>query len=325
MNILTAINNEKIFKELKNKKNLKIISNDIQYKEGLLEILEKNKEFDFVIINENISGQIKIEELIKKIKKINSKINIIIILNQKDLIKEDYLSKNKIKFIYSEKLSAEKIINKIYDKNKIISITGSDGCGKTITTIILCELIIKCKNKKILIVEDNIKNNSILKIYENNLKLKGNKEPIIKLKENLDLLNIKKILNNNKRIINEINKIKNNYDYIFIDTQNINSYKIYEEVIEDTILILNSNILEINKIKKFITKNSQQIKLIINNYNQNSISEEILKNIFKNKIKIVGKIENNTSYNLIINNNFDIKYLDYKTKEKFLKIIEKIK
>jgi len=78
-------------------------------------------------------------------------------------------------------------------------------------------------------------------------------------------------------------------------------------------------------IKKFITKNSQQIKLIINNYNQNSISEEILKNIFKNKIKIVGKIENNTSYNLIINNNFDIKYLDYKKKEKFLKIIEKIK
>ena len=72
MNILTAINNEKIFKELKNKNNIQMFSNDIQYKEGILEILEKNKNIDFVIINEKINGQIKIEELIKKIKKINS-------------------------------------------------------------------------------------------------------------------------------------------------------------------------------------------------------------------------------------------------------------
>ena len=35
MNIITAINNEKIFKELKSEKNIKIIFNDIQYKEGI--------------------------------------------------------------------------------------------------------------------------------------------------------------------------------------------------------------------------------------------------------------------------------------------------
>ena len=287
MNILTAINNEKIFKELKDKNNIKIISNDIQYKEGILEILEKNKNIDYVIINENITGQIKIEELIKKIKKINYNTNIIIILNKKEIFKEEYLIKNKIKFIYIEKLSAEKITDKIFNKNKIIGIIGSHGSGKTITTIILKELIIKYKNKKVLIKTDNKKDK------ENN--------------------------------IYEINKIKNNYDYIFIDIKNLNNYKLYEKIIDENILILNSNILEIKKIKNFIIKNNIKLKIILNNYNENSISEKILKNIFKNKIQIIGKIENNRKYNLIINNNFNIKYLDNKTKEKFLKIINNLK
>lgn len=287
MNILTAINNENIFKELKIKKNINIISNDIQYKEGILEILEKNKNIDSVIINENLNGQIKIEELIKKIKKIKSKINIIIILNKKDLTKEQYLIKNKIKFIYSEKLSAEKIIDQIFNKNKIIAVLGNSGCGKTITTIILSESLSKYKNKKTLIIKDYKKDKT--------------------------------------KIINEINKTKNNYNYIFIDIQNTNNYKFYENLIDENILILNPNVLEINKIKKFIISNKFKLKTILNNYNENSISEEVLKNVFKNKIIVVGKIENNKSYNLIINNNFNLKYLDNKTKEKFLRIIEKLK
>ena len=287
MNIITAINNRKIFEELKKKNNIKIISNDIQYKEGILEILEKNRNIDYIITNENLNGQIKIEELIKKIKKINNKIDIIIILNKKDSIKEKYLIKNKIKFIYEEKLTAEKIIDQIFDKNKTIAFLGNHGSGKTITIIILEELLSKYKNKKTLIIKD-YKRNKI-------------------------------------KFVNEINKTKNNYDYIFIDIQNLNNYNFYEEIIDENILILNSNILEINKIKKFIIKNNFTLKTILNNYNENAISEEILKNIFKNKIQIIGKIENNQNYNLIINNNFDIKYLDNKTKEKFLKIIENLK
>lgn len=287
MNILTAINNEKIFKELKNKNNIKIISNDIQYKEGVLEILEKNKNINFIIISENISGQIKIEELIKKIKKSNSKINIIIILNKKDLLKEAYLIKNKIKFIYEEKISAEKILDQILNKNKIIAFLGNNGNGKTITTIILSEILLKYKNKKTLIIKDYKKDKA--------------------------------------KIINKINNEKNNYDYIFIDIQNLNNYKIYKNILDENVLILNPNILEINKIKKFIINNNIKLKTILNNYNENSISEEILKNIFKNKIKIIGKIENNKNYNLLINNDFNIKYLDEKTKKNFLKIIENLK
>ena len=199
--------------------------------------------------------------------------------------------------------------------------------------MILTELLIQNKNNKILIIDDNIKNNSITKIYqiknkkENrkiNNETKNNK--IIKIKNNLYLLNIKNILINYKKdkikIKNEINKIKNNYKYIFIDMQNINSYKIYNEIIDENILIINSNILEINKIKNFIFNKKIKTKIILNNYNKNSISDEILKNIFENKIKIIGKIKNNKNYNLIINNNFNINYLDQKTKNNFFNIIK---
>ena len=330
MNIITAINNEKIFKELKSEKNIKIIFNDIQYKEGILEILEKNKNINYIIFNENLYGQIKIEELIKKIKILNNKINIIIILNKKDLIKQEYLIKNKIKYIYKEALSTDKILEIIFYKNKLIGIIGNEGSGKTIITLILSELITKYKNKKILIVEDNINNNSILKTYKLKNKYKNNysRNKIIKIKNNLYLLNIKSFSNNyikNKlKIINEINKVKNKYDYIFIDMQNINSYEIYKEIIEKNILILNSNILEIEKIKKFINKKDIDLKIILNNNNQNSISKNILEKIFNNKIRIIGEIENNKNFNLIINNNLNLDFLDKKTRNKFLKIIKNI-
>ena len=81
--ILTAIKNEKTFRELKNNKNIKITKNNIQYKEGILEILENNKKINYIILNEDLYGQITIEELISKIKFINNKIKIIIILKKK--------------------------------------------------------------------------------------------------------------------------------------------------------------------------------------------------------------------------------------------------
>lgn len=320
INIVTALNNEKINKELNKIQNINIISKDIQYKEGIIELLEKNNNVQYIIINENISGQIKIEQLIKNIKIKNKKTNIIMVLNKKEKIKENYLTENKIKYIYIEELNIKKILNIIFLKNNIIAIMGNEGSGKTITTLILSEIL--SKNNKVLIIEDNIKNNSIIKLYK-----KDEKNKIIKIKNNLYVFNIKKILINKRKIkiniIKEINEIKNNYDYIFIDTQNITSLKIYEEIINNIIYILNSNILEFNKIKNIIYKKNN-IKIILNNYNENSISEEVIKNIFNNKIIILEKIKYNKNYNKIINNNMNIYYLDKETKNKYLKIIEKI-
>ena len=320
INIVTALNNEKINKELNKIQNINIISKDIQYKEGIIELLEKNNNVQYIIINENISGKIKKEQLIKNIKIKNKKTNIIMVLNKKEKIKENYLAENKIKYIYIEELNIKKILNIIFSKNNIIAIMGNEGSGKTITTLILSEIL--SKKNKVLIIEDNIKNNSIIKLYK-----KDEKNKIIKIKNNLYVFNIKKILINKRKIkiniIKEINEIKNNYDYIFIDTQNITSLKIYEEIINNIIYMLNSNILEFNKIKNIIYKKTN-IKIILNNYNENSISEEIIKNIFNNKIIILEKLKNNKNYNKIINNNMNIYYLDKETKNKYLKIIEKI-
>ena len=78
--IITALGNENINNELKKEKDIEIILNDIQYKEGILEILEKYQDIDYIILDSSLQGDITIEELIKQINIINKDIKIIIIL-----------------------------------------------------------------------------------------------------------------------------------------------------------------------------------------------------------------------------------------------------
>ena len=66
--IITAIGNEKLNFELKKINNIKVIYNDISYKEGIIESLEENSDCDILILNENLDGEIFLEELIEKIK-----------------------------------------------------------------------------------------------------------------------------------------------------------------------------------------------------------------------------------------------------------------
>lgn len=326
ISIITAINDKKIYSELENNKHIKIISKDIQYKEGILEILEENRNINFIILKEDLPGQIKNIELINKIKKINSKIKLIFILNKKEDIKENYFKKNNINYVYCSEINIKKILEIINIENKIISILGSCGSGKTINLLLMAELL--SKNKRILIFEEN-------KSVINLLKSRKTNEEIIEIKNNIFLLNInllkkEKVLTNKidyKLIIDKINLIKNNYDYIFIEISNLYKYKLYEKIINKNIYILNSNLMEINKNKKtinYLINKNNKLNLILNNYNSNSICEEILKNIFKNKIKILEKLKYNKNYNLIINNKFNINYLDISTKNKILKIINNI-
>ena len=326
ISIITAINDKKIYSELENNKHIKIISKDIQYKEGILEMLEENRNINFIILKEDLPGQIKNIELINKIKKINSKIKLIFILNKKEAIKENYFKKNNINYVYCSEINIKKILEIINIENKIISILGSCGSGKTINLLLMAELL--SKNKRILIFEEN-------KSVINLLKSRKTNEEIIEIKNNIFLLNInllkkEKVLTNKidyKLIIDKINLIKNNYDYIFIEISNLYKYKLYEKIINKNIYILNSNLMEINKNKKtinYLINKNNKLNLILNNYNSNSICEEILKNIFKNKIKILEKLKYNKNYNLIINNKLNINYLDISTKNKILKIINNI-
>ena len=72
MKTITALDNPKIIKELK-EANYELIGKDIQYKEAIIEVVEKTRNIDLIIINEKIPGEINIKDLIKQINKINKK------------------------------------------------------------------------------------------------------------------------------------------------------------------------------------------------------------------------------------------------------------
>lgn len=128
--ILTAINNPNLNKKLSEQEFIEIPYKDIQYKEAILEILNEDNYFDIIIINEKLPGEINFIELIKKIKKINKKIKIIIILEKENEIKENELKKlnineiyynNKITLEYLIKIIKEKEINKEEELKKKIN------------------------------------------------------------------------------------------------------------------------------------------------------------------------------------------------------------
>ena len=72
--ILTAIGNQNLNNTLKKEKEFEILENDIFYREGILEFLEKNKNIDILILYEKLYG---VENKIN-LKKIN------IIFNKKN-------------------------------------------------------------------------------------------------------------------------------------------------------------------------------------------------------------------------------------------------
>ena len=78
--VILAIENEKLEKRIKENKEINIICNNLQYREAILELLEKNSQIESILISESLPGVISIEELIKKIKIMNNKINIIVLL-----------------------------------------------------------------------------------------------------------------------------------------------------------------------------------------------------------------------------------------------------
>ena len=110
--IITALGKEEINIELKKEKNFEIITGDIQYKEGILEILENNQDIDFIVLNSLLPGNIDTKELINKINNISRKIKIIIFLEKPNDEFEKYLFENKIyKILYNNEIGINDLIN----------------------------------------------------------------------------------------------------------------------------------------------------------------------------------------------------------------------
>ena len=384
--ILTAIGNEKINNELNKIENFKVISNDIQYKEGIIEILENMQDIDFIILNSLLPGEINLFELIKKINLLNEKIKIILFIENnnpeidkllsdkkiykilynnaieiKDLIniikdseiinneelKEEInklksiILENKKKNKFSHKIKSffkDNIVNKILknkkniinsksnkkdkDKNiknkKVISITGPPSVGKSIFSINLAKInSYENSENKILIIDADIINSSIHTI----LGLPKNSTTINK---NINLLT----LNNNIKELLEKNK--NKYDLIIIDTGSCNELlELNKEIIEISnlsLFISDTNLLEINKsiklLEKYINKlkiNKDKFQIIFNKYNNKSIDFDLLGNIFS-EFNIIGYLKYSVQYSELINKNNTNNLINNKIKNEYSKI-----
>ena len=140
--IITAIDNPQINEELKKEKNIEVIGKDIFYKEGILEILEKNININYIIINSKLSGEIKLNNLIEKIIEKNEKIKIIILIKKENknnlnkIIKDNnYIKNNNLKNKSNKNSNAEKnnieVIKDVKNKNIIrIFYTGEINLEK---------------------------------------------------------------------------------------------------------------------------------------------------------------------------------------------------
>lgn len=329
-----------INQELRNK-NINILCGDILYKEGILEFLEKNSDVDYIVLNEDLTGNIKINELVDKIKLKNNKIRIILITkNHNNQIKVfrkiEKIDKENIEDIILNKNSVFNMktipINDFFEDNTkdgtVISILGPNGVGKSIFSITFSNSI---KDKKILIVDFDVFNNSLnnllgiknkkdygknlMKSYQNNININ---DFIVKIENNMDyLLSMNLIFNSelqisSQRIRNIISKLKSKYDYIIIDTSAEGLIEYTKEIVkisDELIFISGANLLELKKSQKLLeiytrewNVSKDKIKIIFNKYTKQSLDDEVLKQIFRS-YEILGKIKLSDYYDLAINKN----------------------
>lgn len=277
--IITAIGNEKINNELKKEKNIEIIINDIQYKEGIIEILEKYQNIDYIILKASLQGDISIEELIKQINTINKNIKIIIISENNLKSLEEFLNKKIIyKIIYNnknEEINLQKIIEAIND---------TENTNNNYNSIIKKERQTKSQNNK-----NRIK--KIIKLF----KIKMNKKikeynPYIKniticitgppeVGKSILSINLAKINTHRKnRILIIDSDFLNNSITTILGLKKIQENNKIEENIKLNKLFEYFNIIKINKKINLLINN----KIINNNFLFNILLENInnLKNIY---------------------------------------------
>lgn len=265
---------------------------------------------------------------------------------------------NKTQINMENKKNYKLIKNNIKEKNsrkaKVISITGTGGVGKSIITLNLSNYF-KSQKKKILIIDFDILNKSlhtILGVNEYSKKIKNKlqknnliqskinvKDLIIKINKKVDLISgINLLFDSKYKISSEkikfiLEELKEYYDTIIIDTSSECFFDYTKNILNNSdniIFILEANLVEIkkaNNLLKIYTENwkvkKEKINIIINKYNENSVDEKIIKNIFSN-YKILGKIKLNKKYNILINKNYKQNILKNNIKKEYEKITNKI-
>ena len=336
INIIIILENKK--EELEN----------ILYAKGIKKIYYNNeveiKEIINYIKNDDNNEKEKLKDEIENLKNLLIKNNIIFEENNyEDILKNQKKENENIKLIK----------NNLIEK-QIISIVGTGGVGKSVVTINLANML-KNKNNKILIIDFDILNNSlhtILGVNKYSQKIKNKlennnliqnkiniKELIIKINRKIDLISgINLLFDSKYKISSEkikfiLEELKEKYNYIIIDTTSECFFDYTKNILKYSnkiLFLLEANLLEINKSKKLldIYENNWNIKkekinIIINKYNNNSIDDSIIKDLF-NEYKILGKIKLNKKYNILINKNYKTPIIKKCIKKDYRRISNKI-
>ena len=201
--IITAMGNPNLNNELRKYNEFKVIGNDILYYEGILEILEVNKDINYLIVGDFIDESDKIKRLICDVTNINRKTKIIAVINKKNRNIEDILLESGITDIFYDdgdildlidllkcknieylnielREEIETLKEMLLDKNRkrlfpkkkiternreknIIGVTGSRAIGKTSFCIMLANAL--KKENRILIIDFDLINSNISEIY----------------------------------------------------------------------------------------------------------------------------------------------------------------
>ena len=268
---------------------------------------------------------------------------------------------NNLKNKFTEKIykinNTEK--NKIIN-NEIISVSGPSGVGKSIISINLAKAL-SYKQDKILLMDFDILNNSLytilgVKNYPQNIekntdigmmknvdKININEfnveNFIIKINKKIDLISITDLLFYKERKVDIIkiekiiNKLKQKYNTIIIDTSSECFFDLTKEIINNSnknIFVTETNLLEIKKAKQllniYINKwkiKKEKINILFNKYDKECVNTKLLNFIF-NEFNILGVLKYNSKYNKLINKNNKFNFYDKKIRNEYIKINNKI-
>lgn len=319
-NANTNINNETDLKKQKEEikiKDFKIRENR-RVKPEIKDVIRKKR------ININREAKIdedEIAETLKAVKKINNfrKNNF---NSEKNIFHQKTLPLNNL-------ISIKEKSSNI--KSKIISILGPNGIGKSVFSILLAQSM---EEKKSIIIDFDVLNNSLhtllgIKNYDEKIKkgisnndliyhVQDINKYIIKTNKKIDILSGMNLIFDSKyklsykKLKQIVEKLKEEYNYIIFDTSSECFLDYTKEIInisDETIFISGANLLEIKKSQKLLdiyTKdweiNRRKFNIVFNKCTNKSVDDEILKEIFGN-YTILGKIELNDYYDLLVNKN----------------------
>lgn len=282
MKIITALGNEEINNKLTKINELEIIGKDIQYQEAVLEVLERNKDIDILLLSSILVGELKIEEFINIIKYKSPEIEIIIILEKENKKLEEFIiSKGIINIFYNNKITFEEIIKKINEiKNKKIINNKINNLEKIIikkNKINNLEKIKKILKKLIKKIKKNktIKNNKKIitiigakkigkTIFSLILSLNIKSQKILIIDVDSEENNMKVIIG--KKIKNDITHWKNNIDILSIKQPDKNNeFKNFNNLFEKYSSNYEHIIMDLGKVdnRGTILKKSSQILLLV--------------------------------------------------------------